>query len=379
MVELEVLGWDNGFGQEKGFTVINSKKYKEEPLKAEEKAQGLNRQEKELGIKKFRFPSVHMELTRAGAMSVSFANDFTYDQMDLEFNGKEYLFGNYAIQQDPQGGIKNFNTQKYKEESEMAKLCAGMALMFPEDQKIIIKNLVIGTSISVLSKTVIKEAIDTYKNKTFDFAYPTLIKGGDVRRKNVSLEIQNVDLIPQGIGTVQDLVFDVYGRLRDEHNLLNIRYIIFDIGTNTVDGFIREGFKTHIDGTETALTYGTSDVYKRVASKIALPNKENQIEMLHIKGKESIFYNGKDIDFSQELKDEYTRFANDLYMMAESKWNRYLNTVNIICVSGGCANYIKDNLEKRFNPLKVLVPDDPQFSNARGYYKNGIFRLRGLN
>ena len=383
MVELQALGWDNGFGYEKLFTLVNSKKYKEEKITEEEIKMGLTAEEKRLGIKKCRFPSIHMILLGAGALNISFSHKYSYDKMNLIYKGKDYLIGNYAIQQDPkQGGIKNFNVLKYKDETEIAKLCAGLALMFPGDEKIIVNNLVIGTSLKTLRKDVIKEAIDTYKNKTLEFSYPILISTGDLRKRNVTVEIKNVNLVPQGIGTVNDLIFDINGRLADTENrpnLLKLRYGIIDIGNNTVDGFIREGFDTHIQGSEFFMEYGTSDIYKNIARKLSLENRGNQIEMLHTQGMESIYHNGQDISFSKELAEEYERFASELHSMTIDPWNRYIGTVQIIIVAGGCAHHVKNYLSKAFDPIKVYVPDNPQFSNARGYFKFGIFLMRGEN
>jgi len=376
-VELEVLGWDNGYGYEKFFTVTNSRKYREETLTEEEEKMGLTKEEKKMGIKKCRFPSMHLEVTAAGSLSISFAHKYSYDKMNLMFKDKEYLIGNYSIQQER--GIKNYNQFKYKDDTEVVKLCAGLALMFPIDEKIIIKNLIIGTSLRTLQKNYIKEAIDTYKNKRIEFTYPAQIATGEIRRKNVEVIIENVQFIPQGIGTVHDIIFTIDGRLeerQDNINLFEQRYGIIDIGTNTVDGFIREGFNTHMQGSEFFMNYGVSDVYKNAARKLNLEHKYNQIELLHLSGKEYIFNYGNNIYFIDAVMEEYELFAENLYSMTIDPWNRYLETVQVIILAGGCASLVKNSLAKKFSPIPIYVPTDPQFSNARGYYKYGSFLSR---
>lgn len=377
MVELEVLGWDNGFGQEKMFTTIGSRKYKEEPLKPEEALQGLTKEEKEQGIKKARFPSVHMLVSGVGTMTNSFGNDFSYEKMDILYNELEYFIGLYAIKQDTMGGQRNFNDHKYKDDSEVAKLGAGLALMFPEDGKIIIKNLVIGTSIRIYTKPVVKEAIEKFKNKTFKFNYPQRIVTGEMRKKELIVEIQNVNLIPQGFGGVQDILFDVNGRLLDENNIMTSRYGIIDIGTNTVDGFIRDGIDTHIENSEFWLPKGTSDVYKDVAVALSMPNLYSQIELNHIQGKETVFFKGQEKPFKDRLEKRFKDFAIEIYRQSGlDQWNRHLETIHKIVLTGGCASFIKDLLMDHFDPIPIIVPKDPQFANARGYYKYGIFFLR---
>ena len=379
MVELDVLGWDNGFGQDKLFTVINSRKYKEEPLTEEEIAQGLTKAEKEKGIKKARFASIHMVISGDSAMSNSFANDYSFEKMDIEYNGTEYFIGPYALIQDPSGGIRNFDPHKYREETEIAKLGAGLALLFPDDGKIIIKNLVMGVSIRIYKKSVVKEINDLYKNKTFKFTYPRMTKTGEIRRKELIVEINNVTLIPQGIGSIQDVIFDINGRLIEENGILDSRYGVIDVGTNTVDGFIRQGFNTHIEGSEFGIENGTSDVYRRIASKLGIPNYYNQIEYHHTQGKNSIFYYGQERNFGEILRSEFEAFAKEIYAKSgRAVWNRHLETLQKIVLTGGCAYYLKDTLEKLFKPIPIVIPDDPQFSNARGYYKNGIFLLRSM-
>lgn len=378
MADLDVLGWDNGFGQEKLFTVVNSKKYKEEPLKPEEVSMGLTKEEKMQGIKKARFPSVHTIISADSPMSNSFANDFSLEKMNIVYNGTEYFLGEFAIRQDMNGGIKNFNPNKFKEETEIAKLGAGIALLFPDAGKITIKNLIIGTSIGAYNKTNIKEAIETYKNNTFKFTYPKLATSGDIRKKDLIVEINNVDVLPQGYGGVQDVVFDINGRLIEDAFVLNSRYGIIDVGNNTVDGFIYEGIDTPIENTQFFLEYGTSDLYKNVASKMSMPNYHNQIELLHTQGKDSIYYRGENRSFKELITSELKRFAEEIYSRSlQVRWNRYLNTTQAIILMGGCANIIKDYLEEKFKPVPIIVPVDPQFANARGYYKYGLFSLLG--
>ena len=58
------------------------------------------------------------------------------------------------------------------------------------------------------------------------------------------------------------------------------------------------------------------------------------------------------------------------------QWNRHLETIHKIVLTGGCASFIKDLLMDHFDPIPIIVPKDPQFANARGYYKYGIFFLR---
>lgn len=377
MVELEILGWDNGFGNEKGFTVISSKKYKEEDITLEEKLMGLNLEEKKQGIKKFRFPSVHMELISSGSMSNSFANDFSLNKIDIEFNGKEYLFGDYAIQQDPKGGIKDFNPLKYKHDTEIAKLCAGLALMFPEDNRIVIQNLILGVSLRVYSKAIAKDVINTYKDKVFEFSIPRLSeRTGEIRKKKIMLEIQNVDVLPQGIGATQDMIFDINGQLIDEGEIMELRFGVIDIGSNTVDGFIRDGYDP-VEDSDFYMEHGTSDVYKRVAKQLGILNRQNAIEMLSVQGKVSIFHNGQEKTFKNKVDNAFGHFADEIYQMAYDRWNRFLETVHKIILCGGCSEMVKEHFIDAFKPVKVMVPQDPQFANARGYYKYGFFRLRG--
>lgn len=379
MEELSVLGWDNGFGQEKLYTVVNRRNYKEEPLLEDEITQGLTKEEKEQGIKKARFSSIHMLVSGTSAMSNSFANDYCYENMDIEYNGVEYFIGPYALDQDPNGGIRNYDPYKYRYETEIAKLGAGLALLFPDDGKIIINHLILGVSIRVYTKSVLKEVNDIYKNKTFKFTYPRMIKTGEIRKKELVVEINNVSLIPQGIGGVQDVLFDINGRLNEDNGIEDARYGVIDVGTNTVDGFIRRGVNNHIEGSEFGMTYGTSDVYKKVAGKLSMPNYYSQIENLHTQGKESIYYYGQERPFIEVLKNEFETFAKEIYARSgRDHWNRHLETLHRIILTGGSAYYVKDTLEKLFKPIPIVIPEDPQFSNARGYYKNGIFRLRSL-
>ena len=156
-------------------------------------------------------------------------------------------------------------------------------------------------------------------------------------------------------------------------DLLEGRYGIIDIGGRTTDAFIADESQP-LRGTEKSFTSAMTDVFKEVASELKIDLPCNILEKAFIKGKDSVFWINKTYKFSDKLDSTFERLAERIFTELRYAWDKKLDRAKfiILCGGGACAlgNQLAEYFEKR-----IIIVDDPQFSNARGYYKIGINNL----
>jgi plasmid segregation protein ParM len=288
--------------------------------------------------------------------------EYKIDKMVVNYEGNNYYVGAYAIDQDPRGGDKDFSADKFKFPSEIAKFLAGMAL-YSQESDIKIENLVLGLNIENYEKYK-EDMIKVFKGETFEYS---------CYGKNYKLKIDNVICIPQGIGAYYDQILDWEG-VPDNDKLLEARYALIDSGGQTLDAFIAKGIDV-VTGTEIGEKIGTSDAFKEVADKIGKKIPYTLIEQDYKKGKNKTFWEGKYHNVEMACKQSFSNLSKRIYNTLINEWNKHLSRTEFILLCGGGAKYIEAPLSELFD-LDLKVVDNPQFSNANGYYKLGVYATK---
>ncbi|MFW6030814.1 MAG: hypothetical protein ACOCRO_11275 [Halanaerobiales bacterium] len=331
----KVVGWDNGYDFEKIYLSKN----------------------------KLRFPSViYKPSSNDSIFNITSTNQYNIKKMILLYQGVEYFIGDYAIDQDPLGGDRNFEKDRFKKNTEIVKLLAAMSVINPDEKEIVIENLMLGLSLQVYKKHN-KDLVDKFKDRSFQYRIPSKNKS-----KSCVLHIKNVICIPQGIGAYYDMILNYAGQPVDD-GLINVRYGLIDVGGKTTDAFISQGVEP-IRGTDVGLLYGTSDVFKEVSHRVDnIP--VNLIERSHIQGKKSVFWDEEYMTANLCAKS-FENLADKIYRKIHEVWTRHMDRVEMIILCGGGGKDIEKHLSKLFS-IKVMTVDDPQFANSRGYFKLGQY------
>ncbi|TDX45399.1 ParM/StbA family protein [Orenia marismortui] len=319
---------------------------------------------------KVLFPSVTHQpdpVSNFSIFSISkISNNVTFnkEKMIIEYQGKEYYVGDYAVSQDARGGTKNFSDEKFQEPSEIVKFLAGISL-FTDDDKIKINNLVLGLNVEKYNQYRDK-MIKVFKDKTFEYK---LSKSDKITQ----IEIKNVICVPQGIGAYYDQALTLEGSPSNDE-LANSRFGLIDIGGKTVDAFISEGMEP-IVGTDIGIQYGMSNSFKNVAENLGDDIPYNLIAQNYLKGEESIFWKGKEYNVIENCKKGFNQFAQKVYDEITKTWDQQLYRTRSVLLCGGGARIVGDELSEML-PVEVNVLNNPQFSNANGYYKLGVYNSR---
>lgn len=331
MEYLEVVGWDNGFDYEK-FAVDGEQA---------------------------KFPSVRHIPKQTEGILYDNTYEFKKSKMIITYNDTTLFLGDYAIEQAGDGGKRNFTKNKFEDDTEVAKFLAGLTL-FSDDRKIDIEKLVLGLSLQTYHKYR-EDIVDFYKDRVFKFEI-----GGQERK----VSINDVMCVPQGIGSYYNLILNNSGKVKD-HGLLEKRYGLVDIGGNTLDGFVGTGLDP-VDESQFGAGTGLSDAFKGVSKKVPY----TLIQHYYLKGNDTMEYGDVIIESLQErCEEQFKLIAEEIYTQLRDGWNRQMDRIKLIVLTGGGANAIGGPLKKKIiNKLgkDVKITDKPQFANVRGYYKLGV-------
>ena len=286
-------------------------------------------------------------------------NEFNINKMSLTFQGKEYYVGNYAVEQDPRGGSKDFNDDKFRNPSELVKLLAGISL-YAEEKEIEIKQLVVGLNIENYTKYN-EDMVNALQDKTFKYK---------INEEQYLLEVGNVLCIPQGVGAYYDQLLDYNGGVYDG-DLLDARYSLIDVGGRTVDAFIAKGMDI-ITGTDIGVNYGMSDAFKEVSKQLGGEIPYSIIEQDYREGKTKTFWKGQKHNIDTLCKQSFNNLAERIYNLLMNEWDKQINRVEFVILCGGGSKYLEKYLSEMFD-IEVKTANNAQFSNANGYYKIGIY------
>lgn len=347
---VRTVGWDNGFGDEKIMVekTVNGKKTWET----------------------FSFPSTFYEISNDSVLrSWTFMEELNLNQLIIEYEGITYGIGNYAITQDAMGGSRSYSAEKFKEKTELIKLLVGLAYAYPDESQIVVEKLMCGLSLESYknNKTELEQH---FTNRSYSYKVPA--KGV---MKSVTVEVKAVKCIPQGLGAFYDryLDFGPEGRImvsQKNSALKDMRYGLVDIGEKTIDAFVAQG-RDPIDRSEVVLKKGISDAFA-LAGKKCGNAPMNLVQQAFIQRKESLFWAGKRYYNIVELCEEaFEEIAKDIGQKLLANWKNHMERIEMVLLCGGGSNAIDKYIKEMLPYVEVVVMDDPQFSNVRGYYKLG--------
>ena len=216
------------------------------------------------------------------------------------------------------------------------------------------------------------------KGTTNEEAIKKAFEGSHVVKKNgkdVIARVEEVRVLAQPLGTVMDMYLDLEGNIVDPD--ISDEYLgIIDAGGGTLD---LEGIKrldVMPEDRET-INKGIYSVYQKIADHI---NKDNpnanatakQVEY-QILGDEPDSYRiskRAKVDIAK-IKEQYFReYAEDIIAEINVRWTNRDKFDRIILTGGGAkvlAKYLKE-----WEP-DLIVVEDSQMANVRGFYKYGIF------
>lgn len=181
-----------------------------------------------------------------------------------------------------------------------------------------------------------------------------------------SLEL-DVEVYPQGLGALFDYRLDENG---DERDGTDINGLVIDVGFNTVDVIAFENgsaIKADSGMFERAGISRPAHELARVLQAETTINLTEQ-EAKDALMKESLSVYGYEKDLSEITRKVVEDYADWLMSVITSRWEDRVQRADRLILAGGGAYYLKPYIPAKYRRV-LFVPDEPEFSNARGFFK----------
>lgn len=174
-------------------------------------------------------------------------------------------------------------------------------------------------------------------------------------------------IVPQPLGSFLDIV-DKLGQAEKE-TFSTGKVAVFDFGSGTIDLIeINEG--EFNPGTYSTDAFAVAIAMKLIRNQLQIKYSAeydiSEIPALAERGE--IVVRGKTQQITKIVADARRHVIINAIANAQRLWGS-LNSFRYIVFSGGGARFLEKELAQFVPAEQLLVPDDPAFSNARGFHK----------
>lgn len=278
--------------------------------------------------------------------------------------GERYIVGDPALSFS--GNIIRHESQDYVLENPYW-ICLGKALIdagcfHHEGNPIRLNSLVLGI------------APGHYQDDTIKKMKTRIRRGVEmyVDNREYRFSAESIQVLPQAAGAFFDWMLSDEGSIRD---LKYTKYLfgVLDIGYRTTDYISFDGDRFVTDDSPSEDT-GVRSVLSRLLEYVTkrYDCKDKNVEYLEplLSGKPYL-YRGDKIDLSSEVK----KIVNDHFKRRiepglKKRWESVLDRMHKIIVCGGGAYLINSvNGFMKGHEKQIFIPDAPEYSNARGFYR----------
>lgn len=183
-----------------------------------------------------------------------------------------------------------------------------------------------------------------------------------------SVTVKKVKVVPQPIGGLLDYI------AQSGEDIEDARVLVIDPGFFSVDWVLisRNEFVRSASGSS---AHATSVLLEESAKLMAhdygaAPSIED-LEGAIRSGKDSVTILGRRVDYLHYV-EEAAKSVTPLVADTVKKSMRAMPSPDIIVLVGGGASYYNAAITGAFDPVRVVMPDDCVYSNARGFWHMGV-------
>lgn len=306
------------------------------------------------GREGFVFPSVVGEGSAGGPMSFGFAKPALTEDIRIGIDGKTYYLGDLAIRHS-RIAYRGLSATR-SEGDDIKILFLGALSLFCHEP---VNDFSVVTGLPPGRLHLENDLVSQLKG---DFE---VTRHNGNQKSTVSIRIDQMEVVPQPVGTYWSEVLDARGHLREDSELLQGKVGVIDIGFRTSD------FATVVDGEyapswSRTVPLGIYTAYDEIAqelsSKHGIERETYALDESIISGQINI--SGQKVDIT-ELRDRvFGDVATKLLVDVRSLWQ--LEEYDRVLLTGGGGHVLESYL-RSLVPQAQLVRD-PVAANARGYF-----------
>ena len=287
------------------------------------------------------------------------------DNLHITFDDKSYFLGDYA---DRQSNVRQFTLDQETLLTDYIKLLALTAAgrCFRSGGAV---NVVSGLPVGYLKRDY-KRVTDLLRGR-----HKITFHEDGGKQLTKSIHVQNVQMMPQPVGTIFNLLMDESGKITNG-DLARQKVGVVDIGFRTTDFTIFDRLQYVERGSSTMET-GISKCFSIIANKLRQESGVNvelyrlyqavETGMIKVRGKEYSIASLRDKVYAHSA----TAIANDVNRLWAEEWDMDA----VILTGGGCME-----LGKHIAPLidgNVIAMEsdtDARLNNVQGYLKFGKYK-----
>ncbi|MFV8836207.1 hypothetical protein ACNSTU_14680 [Aquisalimonas sp. APHAB1-3] len=307
-----------------------------------------------------RFPSVVGHAGGGGPMSLGFQKPDPTSDLRITVGGKSFFLGDLAIRHSR---IAHRGLSATRAEGDDLRiLFLGALSMFCRES---MNDFQVVTGLPPGRMHLADDLVSQLRGDH------TVTRHVGRNRQDLSIRLDQVEVVPQPLGTFWSEVLDSRGQLRGDSNLLRGRVGIIDVGFRTTD------FATIVEGEyapawSRTVPLGISTGYDTLAASLAtqygLEREPYTLDQAVIDGEVNV--SGRRVDIT-DLRDQILgEVATKLMVELQSLWQ--LTEYDAVLLTGGGAHVLERYLRPQV-PQSVMV-SDPVTANARGYMAWGTYQ-----
>lgn len=189
-----------------------------------------------------------------------------------------------------------------------------------------------------------------------------------------TVQFDSVEVRAQSQGILFDYMLNKDGKSVSDR--MNQNLLIIDIGFNTVDvlGVINGRPSKEWSGMleSSGICKVCEELKNHLQTEFSFNLFEQVVKDVLERGQISLY--GVTKDLSSPIRIAKEVYSNWLSREINSRWNNFIKRADKLIIAGGGA-YFVDDLKQRYPKEFVFVPDNPEYSNARGFLKFGLAGL----
>jgi len=288
-------------------------------------------------------------------------NEFV-NNLHVTIDNKSYFIGEYAARQSL---VREFTLEQDRLISDFVKVLAMAAAgIYAEN----------GISMNVISGLPVAYLTHDHENfaKSISGEHKIIYHMPDGKIEKRFLNINNIQLMPQPLGSIFNVLMDENGRVSNRE-IQSQKIGVIDIGFKTTDFTVFDHMK-YIERSSSTTEFGISRSFTAIAEKL---KKESgiQIELyrlfdavdsghIRIKGKEYNIANLKDRVFEYSAREIISAMDN----LWRDEWD-----IDYVILTGGGAKTLYEYIIPLMNIdiLPLNINTDIRFNNVNGYLKFG--------
>ncbi|MCC5812347.1 MAG: ParM/StbA family protein [Ectothiorhodospiraceae bacterium] len=309
-----------------------------------------------------RFPSVVGEGNAGNPMSFGFQKQESANDIRITVGGKTYFLGDLAVRHSR---IAHRGLSATRAEGDDIKiLFLGALSQFCRES---MNDFYVVTGLPPGRMHMADDLVARLRGDH------TVTRHVGRNRQDLSIRLENIEVVPQPLGTFWAEVLDNRGQLRQDSRLLGGKVGIIDVGFRTTD------FATIVDGEyapswSRTVPIGISNAYDTLSGALAtqhgLERETYTLDRAVIDGQINV--SGRRVDIT-DLRDQiFGEVATKLLVEVQSLWQ--LAEYDAVLLTGGGGHVLERYLRPQV-PQCTLV-NDPVTANARGYFAWGAYQTQ---